>query len=568
MHQEIEKFAYNALKEYFDAKDSYVLFRLGQILVRGNHFAIDRYFGGIALSDAFVYDNFANAIRKETRKELTDEQLYFLGKKLLVGAYEQGSDIALIELGRVEGDYALKAYNILKDKGLVDCEVTLKLATEYKKEKNYKQAVIVLEEGLKNENGEEVFAEEILRILELTDISLAKNFIIGFLDKVEEGEIRCNCTNFVTNEIIPRVLNKKSYCYQPRYAIKILQSKYFSSPYADYQLGCIYADGEHIRKDIKTAISYFEKAASKEVGSAYYKLGYLYYYGSDGVGKSNIKAKEYFEKALYCGENCEFAYEMVRVDLGEQDGPNLMREYANEVIKETKIGKERNKKIQDDLKEDFGEYWDKLQEKTRDFIYSGIKTYINNYEEDDARYDYSAAINPMAKSLECELGEIFYTKYVKWLQEKGVDVEEYFSEINVKFTSYDKRFTLGLLSFLTHGKKQHFYEYDSAKQYVKENKIPAIVQPNGKGAKVLQLHSKFYDYVNEMFSSDAFSREERQQEITAFIFNLVNLVEDVRENLRNEADHTNLMKVGHAEACGNILYKTRKVIYNLVSKLK
>jgi hypothetical protein len=84
----------------------------------------------------------------------------------------------------------------------------------------------------------------------------------------------------------------------------------------------------------------------------------------------------------------------------------------------------------------------------------------------------------------------------------------------------------------------------------------------------LIIYIKFYEYVDEIFNDSAFSKDERAQEITAFIVNLIELVEDIRKNLRNEADHANLMNVGHAEICGNILYKTRKVIYNLISKLK
>ena len=82
------------------------------------------------------------------------------------------------------------------------------------------------------------------------------------------------------------------------------------------------------------------------------------------------------------------------------------------------------------------------------------------------------------------------------------------------------------------------------------------------------VHEKFAEYANELFKEVAFSVEERPQEITAFIINMVEQVEVVRHDLRNRASHTDIMNAGHAEQCGNILYKTKKLLYSLVSKIK
>ena len=563
--EELSSIAYHCLKKYLEAENPYAQFKIGRLLVKGNP-SVD-YEDGQSIRDCAIYGRVAGAIKEDVQKTLSDEELYAWGKNLLVKSYEQGNDDALIELGLIENEYLLTAYNLIRGKGEFNWEINMKLARESERAKEYMQAVTYLSEGFYNEKCVNLFVTKALKMLEFANVVLAKKFVDEFLDKVINGEINSNCIGFVYDELAPRLLNKKSYCYKPRYAVDILESKIFSSPYAHYLIGCLYVDGKHFPKNIKMAISYFENAANGHMGYAYYKLAYLYYYGADGVSKSNIKAKEYFEKALYCGENCEFAYEMVRADLGEKDGQNRMREYANTIINETQIGKKRNQRIQDDLKEEFGTFWDKLQEKTRDFIYSGIKTYINNYEEDDARYDYSAAINPMAKSLECELGNVFYTKYVAWLKEKNIDVDEYFQLINLNSSS-DGMFTLGTFNFIAQPKPEFFSDYNLAKKYVKDNNLPAIIKSNGKGAKVIRLHIKFYEYVDEIFNDSAFSKDERAQEITAFIVNLIELVEDIRKNLRNEADHANLMNVGHAEICGNILYKTRKVIYNLISKLK
>ena len=84
----------------------------------------------------------------------------------------------------------------------------------------------------------------------------------------------------------------------------------------------------------------------------------------------------------------------------------------------------------------------------------------------------------------------------------------------------------------------------------------------------MQLFDKFAEYVDSIFKENAFSRKERMQEITAFVINLVDQVEVIRSDLRNRASHDTLMKAKHVEKCGNILYKTKKVLYGIVSKIK
>ena len=94
------------------------------------------------------------------------------------------------------------------------------------------------------------------------------------------------------------------------------------------------------------------------------------------------------------------------------------------------------------------------------------------------------------------------------------------------------------------------------------------MRKSGKEVYTLSLYPEFAQFIDEIFKEDAFSRDERSQEITAFIINLVDQVEDIREHYRNRASHDTKMESKHAEICGNILYKTKKVLYSLVSKLK
>ena len=91
-------------------------------------------------------------------------------------------------------------------------------------------------------------------------------------------------------------LDKSSIYYNPQYAIRILQFMASSSPEGQYQLGCIFSEGEHTEKNIKKALKYFKSAAKEGIGEAYYKLGYLFYYGEGDLSPEPIRAKEYFEK--------------------------------------------------------------------------------------------------------------------------------------------------------------------------------------------------------------------------------------------------------------------------------
>ena len=367
--------------------------------------------------------------------------------------------------------------------------------------------------------------------------------------------------------MVPALLDKGSNYYNPEYAIRILQSKEFRSSIGNYQLGCIFSNGEHVSKNYKVARKYFERAAQDDLGEAWYKLAYLYYYGT--AGSVDLKmAKECFEKAIFCGFNCEYAYEMVCADLGEKIRVNPMKEYADLIISETTIGKDRNKRIQEDLANDFGDYWTLLHEKTRDYIYSGIKTYINNYEDEDPFFDFSGAINPMGKSLEHELGEVFYTKYKQWLHSNGVEnIKEYFESIGYYIDSENDPFELGAFKRVAYKTKTVETDYFSTINEIKDKKIPAVVRRE-RPVRILQLHEKFYEYVNGIVKENVFSIEEREQEVAAFIINLSREVEIIRTDYRNRANHDTKMNVGQAEVCGNTLYKTKKLLYNLISKIE
>lgn len=551
-YNEVALFVYNILDEIVKSGDTYAQYKLGKALQQR------------CLEDSdIVLMTDQLCIKKEDALKISSD--------LIVEAANKGEQEAIVWALLGYDDCTLEDIEELDEN--VDGYDHLLFRTAIRKEEaeDYKEASRCMKK-LVEKSKFLGYANRLLEFYEKLKDGSAEEFVAKFLDWSIENQLKNDCDpfygDFILDTLVPRILDKSTDYYNPSYAIRILQSKEFESPEGYYNLGCIFSDGEHIVPNYKTARKCFEKAAQAGIGKAYYRLAYLYYYGD--AGNLDLKmAKQYFEKAIFCGYNCEFAYEMVRVDLKEKDDDNLMREYADRVISKTPVGKERNKRIREDMANDFGEHWERLHKKTRDFIYSGVKTYVNNYEDDDPIFDFSAAINPMAKSLEYELGEIFYTKYKQWLRNHGVEnIKEYFESIGARVSSDDDPFELGVFKYITYERKRVNTNYENTRKLIKHNKTPAIIRKDGKNIYTLELYEKFAEYVNEVFREDAFSSDERMQEITAYVINLVSQVEVIREDLRNRASHDTVMKAMHAEKCGNILYKTKKLLYSLISKIK
>lgn len=547
---------YQLVKKMSDDGNSYAQYKLGAFLyeltIRETEDGEENFF----------------VIGKDISGLLDKTTCESMAKELLISSYHNGNVEALLELGLHCDEYLTIAYETLKSSNKFDALINLRMSGSCLRNEQYGEAKKYLEEGFYNTPSKELFAEELLKYYEQIDKKAAKDFVWNFLDDIKENRFCEECLEFVNNKLLSLVLDKDSLYYNPQYAIQILQSNEFSTPVGFYELGCIYSDGEHVERNHKLAIKYFEQAAEAEVGEAWYRLAYLYYYGDGGIVDLQM-AKRCFEKAIFCGFNCEYAYEMVRVDLNEKDESNPMKEYAECLIQESARGAERNACIKQDMANEFGEYWEKLNEKIRRFIYTGIKIYVDNYEDDDTYFDFSSAISEMSKSLETLLAEVFYTNYKRWLRKHGVnDIKAYFESLGARVYSDNDPFELGIFKRITYAKETVDSDYETERRNIRENKIPAILVKNGNEVYKKQLFDKFAEYVDSIFKANAFSTKERMQEITAFVINLVEQVEIIRFDLRNRASHDTLMKAEHVELCGNILYKTKKVLYGIVSKIK
>ena len=86
-------------------------------------------------------------------------------------------------------------------------------------------------------------------------------------------------------------------------AYRLLYSSYKSGePRAAYAIGSWFLYGRHVKKNLKSAIKYFRKAADKNIPEALFELGSLYEKGR-GVRKNERIALDYYLKSAIHGDD-------------------------------------------------------------------------------------------------------------------------------------------------------------------------------------------------------------------------------------------------------------------------
>ncbi len=184
-----------------------------------------------------------------------------------------------------------------------------------------------------------------------------------------------------------------------------------------------------------------ELQLSSMIGDASAKLGYYYKYSS------NHKAQYYFRTAMSHGFNCKKEYM-------ELSSSHTRNSYNNNLT----LKKIDCNEIREQLMSDFGvDNWNKLEK----FSQSSLITCLFCYEQlcsldEFSRdlIDFSAAVMPLAKSFERELGIRFYYHYLKFCREKYPDCNEYIS-IN-KFSKEDVSKHSKIIRY-SHINKIHYY---------------------------------------------------------------------------------------------------------------
>lgn len=329
---------------------------------------------------------------------------------------------------------------------------------------------------------------------------------------------------------------------------------------AQFLLGNIWERHPELEGYAENALALWRDSDENEYPEAAYRLGYAYYDG-DLVPRDLEMAKHYFERALAGGCPCEYALQMTRAELGEEDTRNAMREYAEALTKRQLSGGKLYAQISRDLQKDFGTAWEKTSRESKKFLETGMLSYVTLYSLGPSVYgnlDFSAAITPLFKALERELGRYLYTGYLSYLQKAGVSPDVFPSgrsflkrvgavSFAYKSPSELSEFTLGCL-LLTLG-------------------VERLAEPDEQTHATHTLDRAMLAYLDTLFSEDAFGTQ-RAREIYGYILSLAQEVKTIADSLRNPAAHNAPMKCAKAEACGNYLIKTRRLLAGFLEKIR
>jgi len=309
------------------------------------------------------------------------------------------------------------------------------------------------------------------------------------------------------------------------------------------------------------------------------------------------KAKKHYKKALEYGFSCRLAYEMVKRDLGERSKGGDTRAYAVKLLNTTIDKSELLEKVEADLKNDFGEYWDKLKDNAKQALISGIFYYVMNVSCGDEicnKVDFTNVVATLSKVLEIELAEFFGKGYIEFLRDvKKLPAYKFDPEYN-KFVLYPDRpckrtfikdenayvikreakveycdernnygFSLGSLYYLLNVRTMPISDFSDVSSKMHRN---VIETKKGKSIRVIDQYMQ--EYARLLFRKDAFGEGDFDEMATNY---LIDLAEDVRfiKDIRNPADHEIIVNRKNAEVLCDALVKTPdyKILCELLDKI-
>lgn len=208
-------------------------------------------------------------------------------------------------------------------------------------------------------------------------------------------------------------------------------------------------------------------------------------------------------------------------------------------------------------------------------LISRVFSYINFYSLGKKIYkslDFTPRITAMAKALETELAEFFFKHYLTFLKKKGASPTE--SSENQCFINVTQDGEEEIYSF---AKNDETYRFSlGSLWYIIEVKteLPTDIESVGRstsyrkqGRGITTISKYVIEFANELFRDDAFSENNREKEIVNYLIDLATDVKDIKK-IRNPAAHSDTMTCAHAEVCGDYLIKVRKLICNILSKIK
>lgn len=339
------------------------------------------------------------------------------------------------------------------------------------------------------------------------------------------------------------------------------------NPYCYYLLGRMYYEGKGFDEDAELAIKYLKKSASYESGwsvDACVLLGDIF---SDETHKGIIdksKALFYFEKAQKLGRDCKYAIEILKEETAPLSESDALLTSAEDISAGSNALGNYLRLVKNDLKQEFGQCWDKLSDFTQRVLITGmvsLVTYVACEKEyPDIHMDYSTVILSLSRALEREIKDIFYVKFKQYLKSENVDpyifqrlngfVEQRNDCSALSYTESDAWFTLGKFKLIVNFK----------------NKFDSFI-----GRSVKTIDPDLLDFCDRfVFKASAFSKDwkKRKEEITAYLGDFAQQVDVISKEYRNESAHTsNTATLHRARICVDWIIKVKHMLYNFVDKI-
>ena len=225
------------------------------------------------------------------------------------------------------------------------------------------------------------------------------------------------------------------------------------------------------------------------------------------------------------------------------------------------------------------------------------KIYIENGEQTLEDLDFSPVISSLSKACETELKQYFLIGYVKYLKQNNVDCREFTANIDPRnqspvIYSYQKyelinyhgeqmrvckvthryineddgheaKFTLGTFRYLVIDpyRDRELMEKGIIFRDGFKTRNSYLLGKN----KTVNIH--MVDYANQMFKEDAFPGTNRKNAIANYLMDLLNDIETIKP-LRNEGTHCGQISIESAQLCLDYLIIVKRILCDLVDKIK
>ena len=351
-------------------------------------------------------------------------------------------------------------------------------------------------------------------------------------------------------------------------------------------LGIMYENGEGVEASLSKAIEFYREACqdnSSVSEEAAYRLGYIYYDGR-GVKQDKQKALEYFLLAYENGYECSYAVDMLRNELGidNKQSRGAMHDYAVKVSSKKISLPTLYSRVEKDLKKDFGDLWESIQQKTQVFLSTSMVSYLALYAMGDKvrkHIDFTSAITPMIKAFEGELAKYFYTGYIKYLIENDVSPVVFTNKkifivpegaYGLKYSDPEdiKEFSLGKLPHII-GIREQTQSVATSVGFIDENdRLRVQPEPTVQKSVKKMIDAPMLEYAKTIFREDAFGDVDIDRAITDYLFDLATEMKTITDSFRNPAAHSDVMSYKRAETCADYLFKDKKILCKFIEKIK